>query len=243
METQVQPLEESQKEPNAQEPSRSSEESTKKSKKKKNDRFKWWQSLIILVGTLAICLSAGYYISQKYLWNQGSDQIQKQLDYYKEQVDQKPNDSKLRVQLGYTYYIKGDDQEAIKQLKIAKDLDKSNFDAYLNLSIVYDKENQTDDSLQMALKAVKLSPRDYRGQLLAGREYRKLKMYAKASNALEEAIRLKPGNTDILFEVGKVAEAQGKKKEAEQIYKETLSYDPTFKPALNALDGLKSKNK
>lgn len=35
METQVQPLEESQKEPNAQEPSRSSEESTKKSRKKR----------------------------------------------------------------------------------------------------------------------------------------------------------------------------------------------------------------
>ena len=36
---------------------------------------------------------------------------------------------------------------------------------------------------------------------------------------------------------------QGKKKEAEKIYKEALSYDPTFKPALDALDRLNSKNK
>ncbi|WML46918.1 tetratricopeptide repeat protein [Neobacillus sp. PS3-34] len=67
-------------------------------------------------------------------------------------------------------------------------------------------------------------------------------MYKDATKSLEEAARLKPGNTDIIYEVGVVAEAQGKKKEAEKIYKETLSYDPTFKPALKALDRLNSKN-
>ncbi len=230
---------ESQVQPNAQEPTRIKEEATKQ----KKDSFTWWQSLIILVVTLAICLSAGYYVSEKYFWNSNSDQIAKQLKYYKNQVDNKPNDAKLRVQLGYTYFMKGDNDEAIKQYKIAQGLDKNDYDAYLNLSIVYEKEKRTDDALQMATKAVKIVPLDYKGHLLKGRNYRILKMYEKANKSLEEAIRLKPGNTDIIYEVGLVAEDQGKLKEAEQIYKETLSYDPTFKPAIEALERISSKDK
>ncbi|PFO00040.1 hypothetical protein COJ85_18600 [Bacillus sp. AFS076308] len=223
--------------PNAQEPSR------EKVKKMKKDKFTWWQSLIILAVTLAICLSAGYYISDKYLWNKQADQLDKQLTYYKEQVNEKPNDPKLRVQLGYTYFLKGDDSAAIKEYTTAKSLDKNYYDAYLNMSIVYDKEKRYDDALQMAIKAVKISPRDYKGQLLKGRSYRKLKMYDKATEALQEAYRLKNGNTDVIYEAGLVAVAQGKKKEAEQLFKESLSFDPTYKPALQALDKLNSKNK
>lgn len=229
---------ESQVQPNAQEPSTIAE----KPKKVKKDRVSWWQSLLILAATLAICLSAGYYFSDKYLWNNNADQISKQLKYYQAQVDQKPNDPQLRVQLGYTYFLKGDTDSAIKEYETAKSLDKNYFDAYLNLSIAYDKVKRNDDALQMAVKAAKISPRDYKGHLLKGKSYRKLKMYKEATKSLEEAARLKPGNTDIIYEVGVVAEAQGKKKEAEKIYKETLSYDPTFKPALNALDRLNSKN-
>ncbi|MEH7119387.1 tetratricopeptide repeat protein [Neobacillus vireti] len=223
--------------PNTQEPSR------EKAPKMKKDKFTWWQSLIILAVTLAICISAGYYISDQFLWNKQADQLDKQLDYYKEQVNEEPNDPKLRVQLGYTYYLKGDDSAAIKEYQTAKSLDKNYFDAYLNLSIVYDKEKRYDDALQMAIKAVKISPRDYKGQLLKGRSYRKLKMYDKATAALQEAYRLKNGNTDVIYEAGLVAEGQGKKKEAEQLFKETLSFDPTYKPALKALDRLNSKNK
>ncbi|NHM29945.1 tetratricopeptide repeat protein [Neobacillus terrae] len=220
----------------------SSTEKNKKPKKQKKNRFKCWQSLILLVATLAISLSAGYYFSNKYLWNKNADQIEKQLDYYKMQVNEKPNDPTLRVQLGYTYFLKGDTDSAIKEYQTAKSLDKNFYEAYLNLSIAYDKEKRTDDALQMAAKAVKLSPRDYKSHLLLGRSYRKLKMYKEATKSLEEAARLKPGNTDVVYEVGMTAEAQGKKKEAEKIYKETLTYDPTFKPAITALDRLNGKD-
>lgn len=208
----------------------------------KKDRFTWWQSLIILVVTLVICLTGGYFISAKYFWNQ-NDQLEKQLSYYKSQVDKKPNNADLRVQLGYTYLLKGDNQEAIKQYNTAKSLDSKNYGAYLNLAIAYDKEDQNDDSLQNATKAEKLSPQDYKPKLLKARSYRKLKMYKQATAALQDANRLKPGNTDVIYEAGLVAEAQGKKKEAEKIFKEALSYDPTYKPALNSLDRLQPKNK
>jgi Tfp pilus assembly protein PilF len=209
--------------------------------KEKKERFTWWQSLIIIAATLIICIGAGYFISTKYLMNRGTDQLTKQLDYYKAQVSKKPNDSNLRIQLGYSYYLTGDDDNAIKELNTAKGLDKNSYGAYLNLAIVYDKENQTDNALQNALKAAKLSPNDYKPYLLEGRSYRKLKMYKQAMTALQKADQFKPDNDDITFEAGLVALDQGKKKDAEKIFKQVLSYDPTFQPALDELDKLKNK--
>lgn len=219
----------------------SSDSRTEKLQEKK-DRFTWWQSLIILAATLIICLVAGYLISSKYFWNQ-NDQLTKQFNYYKAQVDSKPNDANLRVQLGYTYFLKGDDQNAINQFNTAKSLDKNNYSAFLNLAIAYDKEGQSDNALQAAQSAVKLSPNDYKPLLLEARSYRKLKMYKQAMDALQKADQYKPDNDDITFEAGLVAEDQGKKSQAESIFKEVLSYDPTYKPALQELDKLQGKNK
>lgn len=213
-------------------------------KKVKNDRFTWWQSSLLLVGTLVICLVAGYFISDRFLWdNTDSKQIEEQLKFYKGEVKKNPNDPESRVQLGYAYFLDKDYDEAIKQFKTAKSLDKNYFDAYLNLSIVYDRQDRIDDALQNAIKATEISPRDYKGHLMKGKSYRKLKMYKEANEALAEADRLNVGNTDTIYEIGLVAEDQGKKEEAEAIYKEALAYDPLFKPALNALDRLTSKDK
>ncbi|WP_045518212.1 tetratricopeptide repeat protein [Neobacillus niacini] len=213
-------------------------------KKVKNDQFTWWQSSLLLVGTLVICLVAGYFISDRFLWdNTDSKQIDEQLKFYKGEVKKNPNDPESRVQLGYAYFLDKDYDEAIKQFKTAKSLDKNYFDAYLNLSIVYDRQDRIDDALQNAIKATEISPKDYKGHLMKGKSYRKLKMYKEANEALAEADRLNVGNTDTIYEIGLVAEDQGKNEEAEAIYKEALAYDPLFKPALNALDRLTSKDK
>jgi tetratricopeptide (TPR) repeat protein len=213
-------------------------------KKVKNDRFTWWQSSLLLVGTLVICLVAGYFISDRFLWDKtDSKQIAEQIKFYKAEVKENPNDPTSRVQLGYSYFLDKDYDEAIKQFKTAKSLDKNYFDSYLNLSIVYDRQDRIDDALQNAIKATEISPKDYKGHLMKGKSYRKLKMYKEANEALAEADRLNVGNTDTIYEIGLVAEDQGKKEEAEAIYKEALAYDPLFKPALNALDRLTSKDK
>jgi tetratricopeptide (TPR) repeat protein len=220
----------------------STHEKPAKKNMNKNDRFNWWQATIILVLTLGICLVAGYYISDKYLWKNSDEvKIEERLKYYKMQVEEKPNDVKTRVQLGYSYFLMKDYDEAIKQYKVATSLDKNYYDAYLNLAIVYDNENQINDALEMSTKAVKLAPKDYKGHLLKGRAYRKLKMYKEASTELSEASRLMKGNVDIIYEIGLVAEAQGKIKEAEQIYKEALSYDPLYKAAQKSLERISSK--
>jgi tetratricopeptide (TPR) repeat protein len=237
MEVQEQPLNEEQK-------TRSKQEldSKRETKKPKNEKFKWWQTLLILTMTLVISVGAAYYVSQKYLWsNYDNDQLKQKLEAAKTTVDSKPNDPKSHVSLGYAYFLNGDNDEAIKEYKLAIDLDKNYFDAYFNLGLVYNKENRLNDSVKMAQKASEISPRDYKGFLLKGMSYRKLKMYSDAMEALNQANKLMPANTDIMYEIGMVAEAQGDKKNAEQIYKDALSYDPMYKPALQGLERLAKK--
>jgi tetratricopeptide (TPR) repeat protein len=235
METQINPSQEPVK-PEPEAPS-------KKPKSLKNKKFKWWQSLTILLLTLVVSVGTGYYVSQKYFWsNMDMNRINEQLHHYKSLVDQNPNDPQHRVNLGYTYFLKNDNDNAIKQLKIAVDLDNKNYNAYLNLSIVYNDEKNFDEGLKMAQKAVELNPRDYKGQLQKGTIYRELKMYEDSLESLNQANQLMPGNVDIIFQIGLLAEERGLKKEAADIYKDALTYEPLYKPALEGLDRVASKD-
>jgi tetratricopeptide (TPR) repeat protein len=211
---------------------------------KKSKKFRWWQSVLLLFSTLVVSIVAGYIISDKYFWsNVDINRINEQVTYYKNVVDADPNNPKHRVDLGYSYYLKGDEGNAIKQYKVALDLDKDYFDAYLNLGIVYNDEDRFDDALEMAQKSTELAPRDYKGFLLKGIVYRKLEMYEDAIESLDQANVLTPGNTDIITEIARVAEDTGEMKDAEELYKEALNYDPLYKPAIEGLERIVAKKK
>lgn len=216
----------------------------KKVKKAESGRFTWWQSLLILSLTLVVSVGTAYYISDKYFWSDfDENRINEQIAFHKEKVDADPNNSNNRVNLGYSYFLKGKNDDAIKQLKLAIDLDKNNFNAYLNLGIVYNDEERYDDAIKMAEKAAKLSPRDYKGHLLKGQIYRKMKMPKEAMESLNVANKLMPSNTDIMYEIGHLLEDDGDFKGAEDIYKEALNFDPLYKPALEGLERVASKAK
>jgi tetratricopeptide (TPR) repeat protein len=222
------------------ETSSSTEKDKPKAKKKKH--FKWWQALLLIFSTLVVSVITAYFISDKYLWpKMDLDRVNEQLAFYKEKVNLEPNNAEHRVNLGYTYFIKDNNNEAIKQLKVAVDLDKNNINAYLNLAIVYNEVEQYDNALKYAQKIIELNPKDYKGHMIKGMAYRNLKLYEASLSALNEANRLMPRNVDIIFEIGKLAEAQGLEKEAEDIYKEALSYDPLHKNSLQGLERVAAK--
>jgi tetratricopeptide (TPR) repeat protein len=201
-------------------------------------------AFLIILATLVVCLVGGYFISEKYLWPSADEQhLKDQLDYYKGLVNNKPNDPENRVNLGYTNYLIGDNEEAIKQLKLAIDLDQKYFGAYFNLGLVYISEKRYNDALTQAQKTVELQPKNFKGLLLSGMAYRNLKMYKESLKSLEEALTLMPANNDIIVEIAKVSEDQGKYDEAEKLYKEALNYDPLFKPASEGLKRIAAKNK
>jgi len=210
--------------------------------KKKN--FTKLQATLLIVATLIVSLVAGYFISDKYVWpNQEEARILEQIDYYKGLVDKKPNDPGHRVNLGYSYFIYGDNENAIKQLLVATNLDNKNFGAYFNLGLVYNAEKRYDDAGRMAQKAEALGPKNFQAHLLSGMVYRNLKQYDKALESLKKSLELMPTNTDSITEIARVYEDQKKFEEAEKFYKEALSYDPLYKPASKGLERVDSKLK
>jgi tetratricopeptide (TPR) repeat protein len=211
--------------------------------KRSNTHFTRIQSFLLIFSTLILCLGGGYYISDTFFWKNDSERkmLNEQLAYYKSLVDAEPNNPEHRVNLGYTYHLNGKNEDAIKQMKIAMDLEKDYFGAHFNLGLVYIAEGRFNDALIESKRTVEISPRDYRSHLLTGMVYRELDMYEDASQSLAEALALVPTNTDIINEIARVAEDQGKTDEAEKLFKEALTFDPLYKPASEGLDRLAAK--
>ena len=217
-------------------------ETPSEKKKVKKDSFTKLQSVLLILLTLAISAGAWYGVGKVFFWNDlDMKRVDGQLAYLQQKVQSEPSDAATRVELGYTYSLKGKNDQAIQELNQALLLDPKNFDAYYNLGLVLLKEERNNEALEKFQKAVELSPKDYKGHLQKGVAYRNLKMYKEASLALQQANKLLPGNADIIYETGRVAEAQGQKETAINIYKEALSYDPLFKDAITALERLEKK--
>lgn len=211
--------------------------------KKQPKKFKKRTGFMLLFLTLAISIGTGYALGHFYFWNDiDMKRVNEQLAYYKEEVRKDPSNLQNRIVLGYTYYLKGDHDEAIKQFDYVLEQDKNYYDAHYNLGLVFIDEERYNEALIELEKAVKIAPRDFKGHIQMGIAYRGLKEYDKAMKSLEQANKLAPTNSDIIYQIGMVAEAQGDFKNAIAIYKDSLSYDPLYKDALDALDRLKDKD-
>lgn len=223
-------------------PTETENQPSHKRKKSKKDSFTLFQGLLLVMLTLIISAIGWYAVGKYYFWNDiDMKRLNSQLEFLEQKVRSEPNNPKIRVELGYTYSLKGKNEQALKELNQALVLDSRNFDAFYNIGLVLLKEKRYNDALANFQQAVEISPRDYKGHLQKGIAYRNLGMYNDASEALKQANKLLPGNADIIYEVGRVAEAQGQIDAAIEIYKEALSYDPLFKDAVTALERVEKK--
>lgn len=209
------------------------------SEKSKNANFTPLQSALLIVLTLVVSIGGWYVVGKNFIWNDiDMKRVNQQVEFYKQKVQEQPNDASLRVYLGYSYLLKGKNDEAIKELNQALIIDPKNFDAFYNLGLVFITDEKYNEALANFTKAAELSPRDYKVHLQAGIAYRNLGMYDEAKEALNLANKLMPTNAEIVFEIGQLAEAQGQNEDAIGIYKDVLRYDPLYKPAIEALERL-----
>lgn len=195
------------------------EKTSRTASKPRKDSFTIFQSVVLILLTLVVSIGGYYAIGQKFFWTTlDMKRVNQQLEYYKQQVQSNPSDINARISLGYTYSLKGNNDQAIQQFSQVIALDAKNFDAYYNLGLVLNKEKRYNEALTQFGKAAELSPRDYKVHLQKGIALRNLKMYKEAKDALTQANKLMPMNSDIIYEIGMVAEAQGQKDEAKNIY-------------------------
>jgi tetratricopeptide (TPR) repeat protein len=211
--------------------------------KKQPKIFKKRTAALLLLLSLIISVGSGWALGDFYFWNSiDMKRVNEQLADYKEEVRKDPANLENRIVLGYTYYLKGENEEAIKQFYYVLDQDQNYYDAHYNLGLVYLDEERFNDALMEFEKCTKIAPRDFKGHIQMGIAYRDLKEYDNATKSLEVANKLAPTNADIIYQIGMVAEAQKKYDDAIMIYKDALQYDPLYKDALDGLDRLKDKD-
>lgn len=203
------------------------------------DEFTKLQGLALIFLTLFLSVGGYFLVGKYYVFsNLDMKRVNAQLEYYQEKVKNEPDKLDYRIGLGYTYFLKGDNSKAVKEFNQVLEMDKNYYDAYYNLGLIYADEGRLDDALDMFEKAVEIAPKDYKGHLQKGVTYRKLGMLKEAGEALNQANRLMPANVEIIYQIGVLAEAEGDKNMATQIYKEALGYDPLYKEAIEALKRL-----
>ncbi|RXJ01679.1 tetratricopeptide repeat protein [Anaerobacillus alkaliphilus] len=219
--------------------SREEELTVFKSKKK----FTKIQSIVLLTITLFFSTGGGFALGHFHFWNSAEmKRVNEQLEYYQERVRINPSNLEDRIVLGYTHYLKGNNNHAVNEFKFVLQQDDQYYDAYYNLGLVYLEEKKYYEALSMFNKTVEIAPRDFKGHVQKGIAYRHLNMYEEAISSLIEATKLAPANADIIYQIGLVAEEQGDYENAIEIYKNALQYDPLFTYALDGLERLEKMN-
>lgn len=202
--------------------------------------FTLLQAIAVILLAAAVFIAAGVLVGKTFFWKSIEDtRVAQQLAFYQAKVDAEPKVPENRVNLGYTYYLTGKYDEALKQFQIAADIDPKYAGAHYNMGTVYQEQKKYDEALESFSKAAKLAPRDYKNFLMMGVVYNIQGNYKSAITALNRANAENPGSADVIYQIGVSAEKTGDKDGAKELYKTALQFDPKYQDAKDALARLK----
>ena len=116
--------------------------------------------------------------------------------------------------------------------------------AYSNLAHAYDDLGQDDDAEPAAQKAISLSaslPMQERYQIQASSDSIR-KDFPKAIDAYQNLVKVSPGNTDYLFELGSAYESSGNYDKANEMFGKVVGLEPKRIAGLLALGRVQIKS-
>lgn len=202
--------------------------------------FTMFQAIVVVVLAAAVFAAVGFLVGKTFFWKSLADtRVEQQLAFFQAKVDAEPKVPENRVNLGYTLYLKGQSDEALRQFQIAADLDPKYAAAHYNIGTVYKDDKKYDEALEAFSKAAKLAPRDYKNFLMMGVIYNLQGNYQNAITALNRANQENPGSADVIYQIGIAAEKTNDIEGAKELYKTALQFDPKYKDAKDALARLK----
>jgi tetratricopeptide (TPR) repeat protein len=105
---------------------------------------------------------------------------------------------------------------------------------------------ETDDfgkALVSGETIVAMEPGSLKGHLIRAAAYRGMQKYPEARNAIRELRAIHPNSPDVLFELGQIEEADGRRKAAEDAYQASYSAGPESLRALKAIIALRTAGK
>jgi len=122
----------------------------------------------------------------------------------------------------YSIFLKamGRNGEAAEMVKKARELDPLSSVIAVNVTRMYQLQNNYEASIENSLKAIELDPNFGPAHQYLGLSYLKLDRNAEASNELEKAVELTNRSAITLGDLGYVYASTGKQAEADRIIKE-----------------------
>ena len=133
--------------------------------------------------------------------------------------------------LGFVYYISGNNHEAIEQYKKCLEINKEHAESHLNISICYFNTMQYELSLGHINEALRLDPKMYQAYVRKGEHYRFFEEYDKAIKYFRLCLELDSKNYQSLLGVAISLQMTDKISESVEYFKKffELYSDNLFK--------------
>ena len=200
-------------------------------------------AIVIIAGALIFVVLAGILIGTTFFWNKhdASTKEDWEMNLAMARVKQDPNNVQNRVELGWTYFQKGNVDAAVQEYQNALRLDPGNLQAKYNLASAYIQVGRLDEARVLVEEYVKKNPLISAGHSLLGLVYQQQGNYGESIKEFEESIRLVPGNTNVYYQLAISYEKLGNRDKALEYYEQTIAYNPNYAEAKEAVNRLKGK--
>ena len=139
---------------------------------------------------------------------------------------------------GLIYRDVGNHAGAVDALREAISVDSLFHEPYWRMAKVYDGLNRADSAEVAYLMAVRARPRDASAAINLAKFYYAKRLYEKAIDQYEHALRLAPGDIWIYAGLGAAHKDNGNPGLAIEVWERALEIDPAFIPAKEALENL-----
>jgi len=198
-----------------------------------------WKVFLTTLLIATVLITGGQLAGRRFFWTDFDlRRIDREIEHFRQMVDSEPANPQHRVDLGYSYFRRGQYGLALTQYDEAIALDSGFMPAYLSRGLAYFQLGHYNEALASFVRVTELAPEDYRGHLNAGIAYQELKMYQEAAESLFLARRYNPAAAEVPYQLGVLFERQGLTDAALESYNEALAINPQLYEALQATNRL-----
>ncbi|MHB1418951.1 MAG: tetratricopeptide repeat protein [Bacillota bacterium] len=202
--------------------------------------FSMITSIIMLLVTVTLVVGIGMKVGNSYFWlNKDMARLQQQVTYYRQMVEDHPEDPQQRVNLAFAFYELKDYRKAVLVCEDALKIDPNFYPAYLNKGYALIMLKEYDLALEAFQKTVEINPNDFKAHLNLGITFSEINMFDQALEEISIAQELNPGAVEIHYNAGQVYEKMKDYKSAAEAYQNALNLDPGYDKARAALERLK----
>lgn len=134
----------------------------------------------------------------------------------------------------------GDFENAINTFQKAIRLKPDYADAYNNIGVVFDRQDNYEKALEFYKEAIRIDMNHFKAHFNSGIVYFNLKQYGKAVEAFKEAIKIRPDYADAYFGLGVIYSILGDDKKKIEAFKKVVDlFNKSIKSGLSSSESLR----